>query len=187
MSFKRITLVALAALFSIVSPSLASACCEARAPLGYPAFVPVGPVGPVGFANCVGCVAPALNGTPVAPAPITVSGVVTPFGGPCCGWYGCGNCFWGAGWNGWTAWNGGVAVPFGPPSALYVVDQGPTYSGPGIVVPYRTYSPNTAYAPAADYPYVPGYARPYYGRYAFHDPAYMNPRYQHVPHRQPLY
>jgi hypothetical protein len=29
-----------------------------------------------------------------------------------------------------------------------------------IVVPYKTYSPDTAYAPAADYPYVPGYARP---------------------------
>jgi len=132
-----------------------------------------------------GCVAPALNGTAIAPAPIAVSGVVSPFGGPCCGWYGC--CFWGAGWNGWSAWRGGVAVPFGPPSALYVVNQGPTYSGPGIVVPYKTCSPDTAYAPAADYPYIPGYARPYYDRYAFHDPAYMNPRYHHVPHRRVLY
>jgi hypothetical protein len=148
MSFKRITLVALATLFCMVLPSLASACCEARAPLGYPAFVPVGPVAPVGFANCFGCVAPAISGTPVAPAPIAVSGVVSPFGGPCCGWYGCGNCGWG--WSGWSSWSGGVGVPFGPPSALYVVNQGPTYSGPGIVVPYKTYSPDTAYAPAAD-------------------------------------
>lgn len=189
MSFKRITLVALAALFCIFSTSLASACCEARAPLGYPAFAPVGPVAPVGFANCFGCVAPAVSGTPVAPAPIAVSGVVAPFGGPCCGWYGCGNCGWGPGWgwSGWSSWSGAVAVPFGPPSALYVVNQGPTFSGPGIVVPYKTYSPDTAYAPAADYPYVPGYARPYYGHYAFHDPAYMNPRYGHVPHRRPVY
>jgi hypothetical protein len=89
MSFKRITLVALATLFCILSTSLASACCEARAQLGYPAFVPVGPVAPAGFANCFGCVAPAVSGTPVAPAPIAVSGVVTPFGGPCCGWYDC--------------------------------------------------------------------------------------------------
>jgi hypothetical protein len=55
------------------------------------------------------------------------------------------------------------------------------------VVPYKTYSPDTAYAPAADYPYVPGYARPYYGHYAFHDPAYMNPRHGHVPHGRPVY
>jgi hypothetical protein len=60
------------------------------------------PVAPAGFANCFGCVAPAVSGTPVAPAPIAVSGVVAPFGGPCCGWYGCGNCGWGAGWD----WSG---------------------------------------------------------------------------------
>ena len=81
-------------------------------------------------------------------------------------------------------WRRGGA-PWASVSALYVVNQGPT--GPGIVVPYRTYSPDTAYAPAADYPYVPGYARPYYGRYAFRDPAYMNPHYQHVPPRRVLY
>jgi len=59
---------------------------------------------------------------------------------------------------------GGVSVPFGPPSA----NQGPTFSA------------------AADYPYVPG-SRPYYGHYAFHDPAYMNPRNYHVPHARPVY
>ena len=75
-----------------------------------------------------------------------------------------------------------MSVPFGPPSA----NQGPTFSGPGVVVPYKTYSPDTAYAPAADYPYVPG-SRPYYGHYAFHDPAYMNPRNYHVPHARPVY
>ena len=32
---------------------------------------------------------------------------------------------------------------------------GPGFSGPGITVPYRTYSPAPAYAPP--YPYVPGY------------------------------
>jgi len=53
---------------------------------------------------------------------------------------------------------------------------------PALPVPYETYSPDTVWVPATDYPYVPGFARPYYGRYAFHDPAYMNPRYQHVPH-----
>jgi hypothetical protein len=94
---------------------------------------------------------------------------------------------WGVAWNGWNAWSGGVPVPYGPASSLYVVNRGPVYSGPGITVPYSTYSPDTAYAPAADYPYFPGYARPYYNRYAFHDPAYMHPRYEHVPLRRPLY
>jgi hypothetical protein len=165
MSFNRLTLLAFATLFSIVAPSLASACCDVTAPIAYPALVPAGFGG-----GCVGC---------VAPAPIVAGAVVTPFGGPCCGWYGCGNCVWGAGWNGWTAWAGGVG--------LYMVNQGSVHASPGVMVPYRTYSPDTVYAPAADYPYVPGYARPYYGRYAFHDPAYMNPRYQHVPHRRPLH
>jgi hypothetical protein len=58
---------------------------------------------------------------------------------------------------------------------------------PAVPVPYKTYSPDTLWAPASDYPYVPGFARPYYGHYAFHDPAYMNPRYQHVPHWRPFY
>jgi len=126
MSFSRLTLSAFMTLVSIMTPSLASACCEAAAPIAYPA------------------------------------------------WYGCGNCVWGAGWGGWAAWAG-------PPSPLIRGVH------PAVPVPYKTYSPDTVWAPAADYPYVPGYSRPYYGRYAFHDPAYMNPRYQHVPHRRPLY
>ena len=56
---------------------------------------------------------------------------------------------------------------------------------PALPVPDYVYSPDTVWAPATDYPYVPGFARPYYDGYAFHDPAYMNPRYQHVPHRWP--
>ncbi len=99
-----------------------------------------------------------------------------------------------AGAHGWASSGGcgGCGItPYAvePSPQLYVVNQGPDYSGPGLTVPYATYSPETAYAPAADYPYVPGYgygrpayphyyAHRYYGeRYAFHAPAYMHPRY----------
>ncbi len=74
-----------------------------------------------------------------------------------------------------------------------MVNQGPYYSGPGLTQPYSTYSPDTAYAPAADYPYVPGIRRatapalrlppPYYSHlyyrphYAYRAPLYMRPRY----------
>jgi len=64
-------------------------------------------------------------------------------------------------------------------------ERGGVYAA--LPVPYKVYSPDTVWAPATDYPYVPGFARPYYGRYAFHDPAYMNPRYQHVPHWRPFH
>jgi hypothetical protein len=57
--------------------------------------------------------------------------------------------------------------------------------------PYATYSPDAAYAPAADYPYVPGpygygpapVRPPYYGHlgyrphYAYRAPMYGHPRY----------
>jgi hypothetical protein len=63
----------------------------------------------------------------------------------------------------------------------------PAWNGCGncasrAVYPALPVPPDTVWAPATDYPYVPGFARPYYVGYAFHDPAYMNPRYQHVPH-----
>ena len=119
---------------------------------------------------------------------------------------GCGNC---GGWGGGAAWSGGCggcggggwsggcgscgnSVAYAAP---YVVNQGPVYSGPGLSVPYATYSPEASYAPATDYPYVPGYgygqpaypnyyARSYYRqRYAFHSPVYMHPRYYGGPAR----
>ena len=156
-----------------------------------------------GYGGCGGCGAPtaaAVYAVPVAPAvpaPIVVAPVVpTGFGGPCCGWNGCGNC-------GWSDWSGGQvgaagcgcgqAVAYAAPS-LYVVNQGPVYSGPGIMTPYQTYSPETAYAAATDYPYVPGsgygygygavpphapyYAHPYYRpRFAYRTPMAMHPYY----------
>jgi hypothetical protein len=190
MSFNRVTLVALATFFTIGMTSLASAgCCD----WGYSAPVVYVPVAPVSYGGCGGCGGPtvaAVYAQPVAPAPIIVSASIgSPFGGPCCGGGGCGNC------GGWAISSGGCGgcgapVAYAEPSPqLYVVNQGPEYSGPGLTVPYATYSPEAAYAPATDYPYVPGYgygrpAYPHYythryygGRYAFHSPVYMHPRY----------
>ncbi|MGB6171740.1 MAG: hypothetical protein WBG12_07230, partial [Xanthobacteraceae bacterium] len=95
----------------------------------------------------------------------------------------------------------GQSVVYAAPS-LYVVNQGPVYSGPGIMTPYQTYSPETAYAAATDYPYVPGsgygygygavppnapyYRHPYFRpRFAYRTPMvmhpYMHPRYYGAP------
>ena len=44
------------------------------------------------------------------------------------------------------------------PAPIYAVNQGPEYSGPGIMMPYRTWSP--AVAAAINYPYVSQRLRP---------------------------
>jgi hypothetical protein len=89
-----------------------------------------------------------------------------------CGGGGCGGC-------------GGCSTTFGyhpvAPSPLYVVNQGPEYSGPGLTVPFGTYSPATNVAAPGAYPYVGGsgydyghrYARPYYrSRYTYQSYGY---------------
>jgi hypothetical protein len=207
-------------------------CCDGgySAPV-YATVAPVGYGGYGGYGGCGACGTPtaaavfAVPVAPAVPAPIVVSAAVpSGFGGPCCSWNGCGNC----GWSGWSSgcgncgasvgWGGcgncggcgacgggcggcGGAVVYAAPS-LYVVNQGPTYSGPGIMTPYQTYSPETAYAAATDYPYVPGsgygygygavpptapyYRHPYFRpRFAYRTPMvmhpYMHPRYYGAP------
>lgn len=216
MTFHRVVLVALATFLSVGMTSFASAdCC------GWGYGSPVAYAASVGYGGCGGCSAPvaaAVVAQPVAPAPIVVSApvAVTPFGGPCCSWSGCGYCggagagcggcgggwggsVFGVGYSGWSwgrcgncgaGWGGGCcASATAYASPLYVVNQGPYYSGPGLMQPYATYSPDTAYAPASDYPYVPGgygygptpvrspyYARLYYHpHYAYHAPVYGRP------------
>ena len=44
---------------------------------------------------------------------------------------------------------------------IYVVNQGPDYTGPGIMVPYRTWTPAASYVTPGAYPYVPGYGSGY--------------------------
>ncbi len=97
------------------------------------------------------------------------------FGGGGCGGGGCGGC-------------GGCSSTFGyhpvAPAPLYVVNQGPEYSGPGLTVPFGTYSPATNVATPGAYPYVAGrgygygprYPRPYYGsRYTYTGHYWGNP------------
>ena len=178
MSLHRTTLVALATLFTVGATSVALAdCCQwgtpapvvyassgcggcAAAPVVYAR--PVQPV-PVVASGCGGCgaLAPVSYVEPVAPpAPIAVTAV----GNGC----GCGR----------SVVYAAPAIAPTPiaPAPIYVVNQGPEYSGPGIMVPYPTYSPAAAYAP---YPYIPGYRpHPYYrARVAYHERAYMHPRY----------
>jgi hypothetical protein len=229
MSLHRVIFVALATLFTVGMTSFASAgCCG----WGYSAPVTYGGYGYGaygGYGGCGGCGAPTaavVFAQPVAPAPIAVSAAITPFGGPCCGGNGCGDCGgwgsgcgncggwgsgcgncgsvgwgggWGGGWgSGWGSggccggsnWGGGCCGRTVVYAVPYMVNQGPYYSGPGLTAPYSTYSPDTAYAPAANYPYVPGYgygpapvAPPYYSHlyyhphYAYRAPMYAHPRY----------
>jgi len=190
------------------------------------AYTEVTPVAYGGCGNCGAPTAAVVYSQPVAPAPIAVNTCCgsawggTSYwgnGGGCCGGWssnwstccgsvswsvGCGNCgavgWGGGGWGGggWGGgWTPGRCNNCGV-SPLYVVNQGPVYDGPGLMQPYATYSPDTAYAPAANYPYVPGYGYgpapvppPYYSHlyyrphYAYRAPMYAHPRYYGGPYR----
>ena len=81
------------------------------------------------------------NQMPVAPAPIYV--------GPWSGSWSGQNSVWSFGpWLGCGCWV--------PRSSFYVVNQGPEYSGPGLMVPYVLYSP-TGLASLRKYPYISGH------------------------------
>jgi hypothetical protein len=91
-------------------------------------------------ACCVLAASNSPNPVPLAPAPIYVgpwSGgwSLTPwsFGASLVGSGGCGCCGCGA-----------------APAPFYVVDQGPDFTGPGIMRPFATYTP------AISFPYVSG-------------------------------
>jgi len=58
--------------------------------------------------------------------------------------------------NSWSGQNSGWARgPRGAPPPFYVVNQGPEYSGPGLTVPFVTYSPAMGLSSPRKYPYVP--------------------------------
>jgi hypothetical protein len=203
MSFHRVIFVALATLFTVGMTSMASA-----GDFGWGYGASVGYAGAYGgCGNCGAPTAALVYAQPLAPAPIAVNTCCggSAWGGTsywgngggwssnwsgCCGsvsWnVGCGNCGyggWGGGWGaGWTP--GRCAVGCGA-SPLYMVNQGPYYSGPGLMQPYANYSPDTAYAPAANYPYVPGYG---YGPAPVSPPYYSHLYYRpHYAYRAPLY
>ena len=126
MSFHRTTVVALAAVFTVGMTSLASACCN----WGY--FAPV-----------------VTNQVVVAPAPIWVG----PWSG---GWNGQNSVCSRGPWVGCGCYGCVLGGSWGAPSPFYIVNQGPEYSGPGLMVPYGTYSPATGLAAPRKYPYISG-------------------------------
>ena len=194
MSLHRTLLVAFAALFATALSTAAFAGCGGCG-FGYAAPVAYAPA-PVYAGGCGGC---GLAVTYAEPAPVPV---VYAQGG-CCG--GCGGCggavavtyvqpvvepvavmpapiavdHWDVGGFGGC---GGCSRTFGyvqPAAApMYVVNQGPEYSGPGLVVPYGSYSPATDLAAPEAYPYIGG---PAYGdRRHWHHHAHAG----YAPHPQ---
>jgi len=191
MSLKRSILVALATMFAAV------AAPAAHAQVGY-GFGPVG-YG-YGQAGCGGCgtvaYAPIVYAQPIAPAQIYVNS-------------GCGNCGvpvtpccaapvmqapapivggWGGGWGGC----GGCAAPvasccgtpgvYTAPAPVYMVDQGPDFTGPGIMEPYRTYAPPAQYAPPPAYPpYAYGMHHAAYHHHWAPPRSYGNPYWRRMP------
>jgi hypothetical protein len=165
MSLRRTTLFVLALLFTAGMTSVASAgCCGwgVQAPVAY------------GLTGCGGCRTPtaaAVYAQPVAPTP-------PPFA--VSAWT------WGTAWG--TTWGAGCchrafvyaatpAVELIPiaPAPIYVVNQGPDYTGPGIMVPYHTWTPAASYVVPGSYPpYIRGYGYHYrWGyRYGWHRPVW---------------
>ncbi len=206
MSVYRTILMACAIACVTVFTSAAFAQCGG---CGAVAVVPVQPilVQPVVEVQPI-VVEPAV--VPVAPAPIGVSCWDTNgfCGGGCGGGCGCGGggcgCGGGGGFGGFGGGGcggggcggcGGCSSTFGyhpvAPAPLYVVNQGPEYSGPGLTVPFGTYSPATNVAAPGAYPYVAGrgygygprYPRPYYGsRYTYTGRYWGNPS-RYYPNR----
>jgi hypothetical protein len=196
MSFHRSVFVALATVFAVgMAPSAFAQCCGYQAPAQtYYAPAPVAQ----GCGTCgVQAYAPIVYATPVAPAPINVGcGVcgtptaavtfvppVAPMPAPVA-WNPCNTCGVPAPVMNPCNTCGVAATPvYTQPAPLYVVNQGPDYTGPGIVVPYRTYAPQAEYAPP---PYYPGYPHRYYPRPYYHH-AYYAPRYYGHPYYRHYY
>ena len=189
MSFHRSVFVALATVFVVgMAPSAFAQCCGYQAPAQ--TYYAPAPVEQGCACGGVQAYAPIVYATPVAPAPINVgcgacgtpiaAMTFAPQVAPTPTWgNGCGVC----GAPAPVAYNpcntcGEAATPvYTQPAPLYVTNQGPDYSGAGIVVPYRTYAPQAQYAPG---PYYPSYARRYYPRPYYHH-AYYAPRYYGRP------
>ena len=141
MFLQRATLVAFATVFTVGMTSMASACCNMgyAAQVTYAAPAYAAPTAYLGT-GCGACGTPSpavIFAQPVAPAPAPMFTA------------GCG-CRAPITYN--------VAPTFEPtpvaPAPIYVVNQGPDYTGPGVMVPYHTWTPPVAYAAPSPYPYV---------------------------------
>lgn len=147
MSLHRLTLLAIAAAITVGMTSAASAgCCDRGLFTGYVAT------------GCGGCGTPTaaiVYAQPVAPAPVPVAVVPVSPPMPVAVSTGCG-C------QQPVAYAAPVVEPTPVAAApIYVVNQGPDYTGPGIMVPYHTWSSVPVAAPPAAYPYIHGYGRGY--------------------------
>jgi len=175
MSFYRAGLVACAAFFATAMTSVAFAGCGGCGG----GFVVQTYAQPMVYAPPVGYAPPAFEYAPqayapppvalpppplpIAPAPIAVDHWDTG------GWGGCG-CRCGCN----RGFFGGGSLFGGPgPAPIYIVNQGPEYSGPGIMIPYTAYSPEAGLAAPGTYPYVGRYGYPRYGY-----PGYGHPYYR---------
>jgi hypothetical protein len=186
MTLHRIGLAACAALFVTAVTSAASAQCGGCG--GFAAtYAPV-----VSYAPPLAYAAPPLAYAPPAvplplaittPAPIGVQGWDTGGWGGWGGWggswgggCGCGGC--GCGGRGFFAY--GVA-----PTPLYVVNQGPQFSGPGMMIPFSPYAPAAGLAAPGAYPYI---GRPAYYPYGYgmRRYAYRAHHYWHYRAHRPL-
>jgi hypothetical protein len=153
MSLRRITLLLLASLFTAGMTSVASACCGwgVQAPVAY---------APAGCGRCGTPSAAAVFAEPVAPTPppVTVTAWAwrTTWGLGC----GCRRAF---------VYRAAPAAELMPiaPAPLYVVSQGPDYTGPGIMVPYHTWTPAASYVVPGSYPYYRGYGYGYHSRWGY--------------------
>jgi hypothetical protein len=120
------------------------------------------PPGPVPYVRPA--VRPALSPmepVAVAPAPIAVDHWDT---------YGFGDCrypgdYFGycGGFAAYAPLPPGAPIPYGarrphmayrPGPGVYIVNQGPEYSGPGFMVSFKTYSPTTGLAGPRQFPYI---------------------------------
>src|SRR3984957_15645216 len=147
MSFQRSILVAIATLITVGMTQVAFAgCCDwgGQAPIAY-AQTGCGGCGTVAYA-------PIIYATPIAPAPIAVgtgcgncAAPVAQWGGGCGG----GGCGAPVGYGGYGGYGGGysgcgncgVPAVYTTPAPLYVVNQGPAFEGPGVMVPFHSYAP----------------------------------------------
>jgi hypothetical protein len=174
MSFHRTIFVAVATLFTVGMTSGAFAGCGMWNGCGGWGGGWDGGGGSAGWSTgCGGCgvsYAPVTYAVPITTYAVPVTTYAQPLAPAPIEVGGCG-C-------------GGSAVYAAPPVApapMYVVNQGPDYTGPGVMEPYRTYNPAPVYAPTASYPYVPGYGpRPYYHagpRYAYGARAVYRPHF----------
>jgi hypothetical protein len=129
------------------------------------------------FGGCGGC---GVQAAPVAQCCAVQMVPVQP--APCCAAPPVASCC------------GGTPAVYTTPAPLYVVNQGPDYSGPAVMEPYRTYMPPAQYAPPPGYPpYIGGgyggYGRPYapyhrvaYGGMGYYHPRAWGPRYYGRPY-----